>query len=196
VKYGSWPLVKLRFYLPWVINLLKEPFLILNRNCKSLMATNTIVPTHHSLSLRSILDKDKLTGFNFLDWYRNLRIVLKHEKKAYVLEGPVPDSPASNASKAVKDAWGKHVDDSSDVGCLMLATMAPELQKTFEFYTAFDMIESLKQMFQKQAKQERFETVTAFIGYKMQEGSLVSTHVLKMKAYVEQLSRLRFPISN
>ena len=30
--------------------------------------------------LRSILEKEKLSGINFLDWYRNMRIVLKHDK--------------------------------------------------------------------------------------------------------------------
>ena len=36
-----------------------------------------------TLSLRSVLEKDKLSGMNFLDWYRNLRIVLKQEKVVY-----------------------------------------------------------------------------------------------------------------
>nr|KAJ0196339.1 hypothetical protein LSAT_V11C700362150 [Lactuca sativa] len=40
------------------------------------------------------------------------------------------------------------------------------------------MIEQLKIMFQVQAKQERFETLNAFIGCKMDEGSSVSAHLL------------------
>ena len=44
----------------------------------------------HGLSLRSILEKEKLTGTNFLDWERNLRIVLKHEKKEQVIDQPLP----------------------------------------------------------------------------------------------------------
>ena len=54
------------------------------------MTTNT----NNTLSLRSVLEKDKLSRTNFLDWYRNLRIVLKHEKKLYVLEQPIPYQPA------------------------------------------------------------------------------------------------------
>ena len=38
--------------------------------------------------LRSILEKEKLNGSNFLDWHRNLRIVLKHDNKLYALEEP------------------------------------------------------------------------------------------------------------
>ncbi|KAI5420820.1 hypothetical protein KIW84_044592 [Lathyrus oleraceus] len=80
--------------------------------------------------LRSILDKEKLSGTNFLDWHRNLRIVLKHDKKLYVLETPVPEEePPSSAPKAERDAYKKHVDDANETACLMLATMNSELQK-------------------------------------------------------------------
>ncbi|MQM11802.1 hypothetical protein Taro_044712 [Colocasia esculenta] len=37
--------------------------------------------------LRGILDANKLTGPNYLDWLRNLKIVLRSERIAYVLEG-------------------------------------------------------------------------------------------------------------
>ena len=40
-------------------------------------------------SLKSILEKDKLNYSNFMDWHRNLKIVLKAENKLYVLETPV-----------------------------------------------------------------------------------------------------------
>ncbi|KAI5426663.1 hypothetical protein KIW84_032190 [Lathyrus oleraceus] len=78
--------------------------------------------------LRSILDKEKLSGTNFLDWHRNPRIVLKHDKKLYVLEKPVPEEePPSSAPKAERDSYEKHVDDANETACLMLATMNSEL---------------------------------------------------------------------
>ncbi|KAL4282155.1 hypothetical protein GQ457_03G016000 [Hibiscus cannabinus] len=33
----------------------------------------------NTISLRSLLEKEKLNDINFLDWFHNLRIVLKHE---------------------------------------------------------------------------------------------------------------------
>ena len=60
------------------------------------MTSNT-APT---MSLRSILEKDKLNGTNFLDWYRNLIIVLRQERKEYILDQPIPEEPAANASRA------------------------------------------------------------------------------------------------
>ena len=54
----------------------------------------------NTLSLRSLLEKEKLNGTNFLDWFRNLRIVLKQERKEYVIEEPVPIEPTANAPRA------------------------------------------------------------------------------------------------
>ena len=59
------------------------------------MTSNT-APT---MSLRSILENDKLNGTNFLDWYRNLRIVLRQERKEYILDQPIPEEPAANAPR-------------------------------------------------------------------------------------------------
>ncbi|GJZ85682.1 hypothetical protein Tco_0651021 [Tanacetum coccineum] len=49
-------------------------------------------------------------------------------------------------------------------------------------------------MFQQQAKQELFETVKAFHACKQEEGQFVSTYVLKMKAYLDQMERLGYPM--
>ena len=89
------------------------------------MSTNT-----NTLSLRSVLEKDKLSGTNFLDWQRNLRIVLRQERKLYVLDGSVPEQPPpSSAPRADRDTYQKHLNDAVDAGCLILATMNFELQK-------------------------------------------------------------------
>ncbi|KAK8560072.1 hypothetical protein V6N12_012875 [Hibiscus sabdariffa] len=87
---------------------------------------------NNNLSLRSLLEKEKLNGINFLDWFRNLKIVLKQERKEYVIKELVPDEPAANAPRADKEKFKKHMDDMLDVSCLMLASMSPELQKQHE----------------------------------------------------------------
>ncbi|XP_052881000.1 uncharacterized protein LOC128289273 [Gossypium arboreum] len=153
------------------------------------MAANT-----NTLSLRLVLEKDKLNGLNFLDWFRNLRIVLKQERKLYVIEKSLPDEPPANASRANKDAYKKHLDDMVDVGCLMLATMNPELQKQHEDMVAYDMIEHLKELYQGQARQESFDISKALFQCKLAEGSPIEPHVLKMIGYIESLSKLGFPL--
>ena len=107
------------------------------------MASNTT----SNLSLRSILEKDKPNGTNFLDWYRNLRIVLKQERKEYILDQLVPDEPAVNAPRAQKDAHSKHFNDSINVTCLMLGSMDSNLQKQLMEMDAYTIIGHLKEMF-------------------------------------------------
>lgn len=76
----------------------------------------------------------------------------------------------------------------------MLASMIPDLQKDMENLEAYQMLEELKKMFQQQAKQKLFETVKSFHACKMEEGQSVSSHVLKMKSYIDQLDRLGSPM--
>ena len=111
------------------------------------MAPPSSNPQLSSFALRSILEKDKLNGTNFTNWYRNVRIVLKHEKKDHVLDNPLPDEPDENATAAVNNAYRRTMDESTKVSCLMLAHMEPDLQQQFENVESYDMIESLKSMF-------------------------------------------------
>ncbi|KAJ9561476.1 hypothetical protein OSB04_006636 [Centaurea solstitialis] len=154
--------------------------------------------TNSSISnfcLKGLLEKDKLTGLNYVDWLRNLRIVLRMENKQRAIEEPLPVAPAAGASRAIREEYEKRLTESNEATCLMLATMVPELQKGMESLGAYDMANQLKDMFQRQARQERYDNVKALSECKMTPGSSVSVHVLKMKSYIDQLERLGFPIS-
>ena len=71
-----------------------------------------------------------LNGKNFLDWERNLRIVLRSEHKGYVLDEPLPtEEPPVDASHEDHEYYEKFIDDDVEVTCLMLATMSSDLQK-------------------------------------------------------------------
>ena len=58
-----------------------------------------------TLSLRSLLDNDKLMGPNFDSWYQKLKIILQHEWIFYVVTDPAPEEPAPNARGAVRDTY-------------------------------------------------------------------------------------------
>ncbi|KAK8700605.1 hypothetical protein V6N13_018996 [Hibiscus sabdariffa] len=151
---------------------------------------------NNSISLRSLLEKEKLNGINFLDWFCNLRIILKQERKEYVIEEPVPDELAANAPRADKDKFKKYMDDMVDVGCLMLATMNSELQKQHENMVAYEMIQNLKEIYEGQARQERYETSKALFQCKMTEGTPMGAHVIKMMGYIQTLEKLGFSLKD
>ncbi|GKA30352.1 retrotransposon protein, putative, ty1-copia subclass [Tanacetum coccineum] len=50
---------------------------------------------------RGFFEKQKLTGPNFIDWYRQLRIVLSIEDKLNYLEQPLPPAPVAPAGQHV-----------------------------------------------------------------------------------------------
>ncbi|PWA51212.1 zinc finger, CCHC-type [Artemisia annua] len=150
--------------------------------------------TMNNSSIRSILEKEKLNGNNFLDWYRNLRIVLRAEQKFYHLEEALPEAPAANATAAVRKAYTRRCNEQQEVACLMLASMIPELQKNLENLAAFDMLRELKVMFEQQAEQELFDTVRSFHACKQEEGQSVSSYVMKMNGYLDQMDRLGYPM--
>ena len=79
------------------------------------MATNQTKP----IPFASVLENNKLDGTNFNDWYRTLRIILKAQKKEYVLDAPADDAPRN----AVKD-YERRQNDSIEVSCLMLVSMS------------------------------------------------------------------------
>ena len=157
--------------------------------------TNSTSSSISNFCLKGLLEKDKLNGLNFIDWLRNLRIVLRMAGKIRAIEEPLPAEPQPRATQVVWDEFEKRRSDSNEVACLMLATMTPELQKGLENLGSFDMLTQLRDMFQVQAKQEQFDTVKSLVCCKMAPGSSVIVHVLKIKGYIDQLERLGFPIS-
>ena len=80
-----------------------------------------------NVNLQSILNSNILIKANFLDWLRNLIIILKAKRIVYVLDGPLPLSPTVDAFNEDQMAYQKHLGDSELVGCIMLASMSPKL---------------------------------------------------------------------
>ncbi|KAK8572821.1 hypothetical protein V6N13_048387 [Hibiscus sabdariffa] len=121
-----------------------------------------------------------------------MRIVLNQERKKYVIEEPVPIKLAANVSRADKETFEKRVDDILDVGC-MLATMTLELQKQHGDMFIYEIIQNLKEIFERQAYQERYETSRALFQCKMSEGSPMGAHVM---GYIQTLKKLGFPLKD
>ncbi|GJU60183.1 retrotransposon protein, putative, ty1-copia subclass [Tanacetum coccineum] len=111
---------------------------------------------------RGFFEKQKLTGPNFIDWYRQLRIVLSIEDKLNYLEQPLPPAPVAPEGQqvapeivAAHTAWIK---GSKEIAGLMLMTIEPEIQRNLENLHANDMLKELKTLFAQQVEQEASST--------------------------------------
>nr|GEX47305.1 retrotransposon protein, putative, Ty1-copia subclass [Tanacetum cinerariifolium] len=101
-------------------------------------------PVGNNSVFRSFFEKQKLTGPNFIDWYRQLRLQVPLE------------------ALAAHGAWVKG-------------------QKE---------VDELKALYSKQVEHELLQTVREFHACKQKECQSVSSYVLKMKSYIDNLERL------
>nr|GFA18306.1 hypothetical protein [Tanacetum cinerariifolium] len=110
---------------------------------------------------RSFFEKQKLTGPNFIEWYRQLRLVLSTEDKENYLEHLILAAPVAPPGQQVPpQALAAHV----------------------AWVKGKKEVAELKAMYSKQAEQELLQTVREFHTSKQKECQSVSSHVLKMKA--------------
>nr|GEX46163.1 zinc finger, CCHC-type [Tanacetum cinerariifolium] len=93
---------------------------------------------------------------------------------------------------AAHSAWVK---ESKDIAGLMLMTMKPEIQRNMEPLHAHEMLKELKTLFAQQAEHELFQTTRDFHSCRQEEGQSVSSYVLKMKGYIDNLERLGHPVT-
>nr|GFC89384.1 zinc finger, CCHC-type [Tanacetum cinerariifolium] len=143
--------------------------------------------------------KQKLIGPNFIDWYQQLRIVLSIEDTLNYLEQPIPPAPVVPAGQhvapdilAAHNAWIK---GSKEIAGLMLMPMEPDIQRNLETIHAHEMLLELKTLFAQQAEQELLQTTRDFHSCKQEEGQSVSSYVLKMKGYIDNLELLGDPVT-
>ena len=144
------------------------------------------------INVRSLMIEHKLVGTNFLDWLRNLRIVLRTKKLGYVLEIPIPDEPTEFSTEEEVEAYNKHFNANEQVCGLMLSSMNLELQKQHEHMDALTMIIHLKELFAEHARDERSEVSRLLFNSKLQEDASAVIYSLKILGYIERLDTLGF----
>ena len=82
--------------------------------------------------LARILDDNRLTGPNYVDWKRNLMIVLSADKIGYVLTSETPELALNNATEEEKRVFNKWHDDDNMAKCYIMVLISNVLQKDCE----------------------------------------------------------------
>ena len=80
-----------------------------------------------SLSLREILDSNKLTDLNYMNWLRNLKIVLTQEKLFYILDVSEPQEIGNDVTEEEISTYRIWKNDSLTIKCIILASMSNKL---------------------------------------------------------------------
>ncbi|XP_073133349.1 uncharacterized protein [Henckelia pumila] len=110
----------------------------------------------NSLSLSMLLTNNQLVGENYIDWKRNLIIVLTAEKHKYVLTEQCPSMPTAESTTAQMQAYDKWVRSDEMARCYILGSISNVLQQKHQnMETAVKIMESLQEMFEHQGRQAR-----------------------------------------
>ncbi|GJT23334.1 hypothetical protein Tco_0303898 [Tanacetum coccineum] len=157
------------------------------------MALNNAQTKTNSSAFRSMLEKHQLTGPNFNEWLRALKLVVRTEKlqDGFLKYTLATAPPQVSCNQALAD-WNALFDRHNEVACLMLGTMSPKLYQQFENKSPQEMITELQKMYGKPPGVELQELVNMFHSCKQAEGQSVSDHVLLMKSYLDQLATLNY----
>nr|GFD46421.1 hypothetical protein [Tanacetum cinerariifolium] len=133
--------------------------------------------TQLSSAFKAFFERETLTGANFNDWNRSLRIVLRVADTYDYLYKPCPDQPFETASEEDKITWKAEYKKYNDVACIMLGKMSLALQKKFDSYPPQLMLAELKKMFEKPQAVEIYDLVDALHSCKQAQRKSVSAHV-------------------
>ncbi|XP_030936434.1 uncharacterized protein LOC115961630 [Quercus lobata] len=141
--------------------------------------------------LAKILDENRLFGPNYVDWKRNLIIVLTTDKITHVLNTEASELALADATEEQIDAFNKWHEADEMAKCYIMASMNNVLQKQCQgLVTAKDMMLHLKEMFREQSRSARQTAMKNLMSTKMVEGAPVREHVLKMISFINELDML------
>ncbi|GAV66178.1 hypothetical protein CFOL_v3_09688 [Cephalotus follicularis] len=138
-----------------------------------------------------ILEKNQLTGPNYVDWLWNVRKVLNSEDIEYVLEAPMPALPVEDASIEDRAIYKKWVADEKKVRSYLMASMSNALQVQHEsIRDSREILLHLRELYGETSRNARFQLAAELCVTKMAEGSSVNDHVLKMINAIKCLAAL------
>ena len=78
--------------------------------------------------LVAILNQNKLTGSNYVDWKRNLDIVLTAKEHKFVLYEPCPNFSSLDAPSEEKQRYDRWQKSNEIAKCYILASISNVLQ--------------------------------------------------------------------
>ena len=142
------------------------------------------------------LKQYRLTGPNFVDWLRNLKVILASKKILCVLTQSPPEPLPTDISQEERDMLEKWKDDDLQARCIMWASMSNELHKQHEKYTyAKEILLHLQELFSEQSRTARYEISKWLFRAKMKEGEDVAVYVNTMIRAIEELESLDFSMN-
>ena len=143
-----------------------------------------------NVNVQTVMDDKILTGPNFLDWLKNLTIVLREEKIAYVIIEPISGSLTADAPESVQRAYKKCLVDSARAGLIIHTSMSLEFHKRYKTEDAYSIVRHLTEHYNKQPALEWFKVARLLFGSKIEVGTSPLQYAPQMYNRIERLDQL------
>ncbi|KAI3791748.1 hypothetical protein L2E82_05610 [Cichorium intybus] len=115
--------------------------------------------------------------------------------KLHLTEYPIPVLPEQVIIKGSCDKHNLLVDESEKIRDLMLLTIDPEFCKDFESLGPYELMQLVDERFQKPVEEERARIFKRLAECKLKEGSSIKSHVFQIEAYIGELYKLGYSMS-
>ncbi|GJY43523.1 hypothetical protein Tco_0431736 [Tanacetum coccineum] len=136
---------------------------------------------------RLLLQDEKLSRDNFLNWYEKLNAVLSSEGKLHMTKTPLPNPPTIMSTDREIHAFEAAVSDDKDIARVILRSVYPELRSSLTGCTVYGMFRTIQDMYQGKAFDEILEFVSMLRTGNTSAGVRLSSDVLK--DYMDRLDR-------
>ncbi|KAI3699945.1 hypothetical protein L2E82_44555 [Cichorium intybus] len=177
--------------LQWVPRVLS---LLMERMSSVYSPPSPLSPISESIRMH-LPNMERLTDLNCKEWLRNWRLVLSIAGKLHLTEYPIPVPPEQVIIKGSYDKHNSLVDESEMIRDLMLLTIDPEFRKDFESLGPYELMQLVEERFQKPVEEERSRIFKRLSECKLKERSSINSHVLQIEAYIGELYKLGFSMS-
>ncbi|GAV74399.1 hypothetical protein CFOL_v3_17879, partial [Cephalotus follicularis] len=128
---------------------------------------------------------------NYVDWLRNVIIVLNSEDIDYILEAHMPVLPAEDVSTEDHAIYKKWVADEKKVRSYLMALMRNAMQVQLDgIRNSRAILQHLCELYGENSRNAQFQLTVELYGIKMAEESSVNDHVLKIINVIERLKAL------
>ena len=122
----------------------------------------------------------RVDGSNLADWYSRLRTSLKRENILFSIEMHMEEHPDIDVGdQEILDHYARR-QKSSVVRNVIIFSMSEDLSIQFQETDSYDMMDTLKTMFIREFRVDRFELESKFLSTKMEERTSVIDHLDRM----------------
>ncbi|XP_043725705.1 uncharacterized protein LOC122672272 [Telopea speciosissima] len=142
------------------------------------------------MNYATLIKDHVLTGPNYVDWKRNIKLLLSAEGLMSVLDEDEPEFP-NEENPDSKPAYELFGQKNSKAKLLVLSSLEKTIVDSVkDLYLTKAMMEELKEMYGREEHHAHHQLVTLLHGTKMAQGTPIIDHIMKMRNLFLDLENL------